>query len=248
MTGENLLTYWDYYFLAWIVLGIPVASYRAHAAFKKRRAGGDKGARRRAYNHSLFLLIGTTLVLLTMWFLLKRRLAELGLSFQPNAIGLAIAGLVFLIILFLVWQVGQSSRDEKFRRALQDHLARSPGVAEFLPQSLTEYRRFKVLAISAGITEEIIFRGYLIFVFSFWLNPWLAGAAALVPFVLSHLYQEKLSELIKVALVGALLSAFYLLSGSLLASIVLHAALDLGSGAACWRVHNKSTRANAVNF
>jgi len=95
-----------------------------------------------------------------------------------------------------------------------------------MPKTDKEYRRAMLLGVTAGVTEEIIFRGYLIWVLALFMPIWLAGAASIGVFVLLHLYQEK-AGLIQVTMFATVATVLYILCGSLWPLIILHIGVDL---------------------
>ena len=98
-----------------------------------------------------------------------------------------------------------------------------------LPDNDRETRWFNGLSVTAGICEEIIYRGFLIAYFTAFTG--LIPALLLSSFVfgLAHAYQGW-RGIVKVSVVGLAMGGVYLLTGSLWAPIVLHAVLDVTSG------------------
>ncbi|GAA4594612.1 hypothetical protein GCM10023194_62010 [Planotetraspora phitsanulokensis] len=101
-------------------------------------------------------------------------------------------------------------------------------VAHLLPRTATERWYAAGLSVTAGVTEEIVYRGLLIAVGTgaLGLNKEAAAFLALVVFVAGHLYQGWRGMLM-VALIGLGLTVLYLRTGSLLLPILLHALIDL---------------------
>ncbi|OUC97158.1 CPBP family intramembrane glutamic endopeptidase [Streptosporangium minutum] len=101
-------------------------------------------------------------------------------------------------------------------------------VSHLLPRTSAERWYAAGLSVTAGITEEIVYRGLLIAVGmgALGLSKEVAAAGALAVFVVGHLYQGWRGMLV-VTLLGATLTSVYLRSGSLLLPILLHALIDL---------------------
>ena len=109
-----------------------------------------------------------------------------------------------------------------FRRAF----AHIPGV---LPNTATERAAWVALSVTAGICEEILFRGFLIrFLRDSGQGLTLAAAllASSLMFGLAHLYQG-LRGVVSATVGGLVFGLLFLLSGSLVACMALHALLDL---------------------
>ncbi|GHC75854.1 hypothetical protein GCM10007079_11580 [Nocardiopsis terrae] len=105
----------------------------------------------------------------------------------------------------------------------------------FGPQILTELRprngrerRYAVgVSVTAGICEEIVFRGLFIAVgVSLGLPLYAAAGISLAIFTLAHLYQGP-KAMAGVGLIGFFLTYLYLSTGSLLLPILLHVLIDL---------------------
>ena len=240
MFGETAVSLLDYLTVSLILLVYVVRNYMRHRSMRERMDSGEAGILMLEYNDTLRILWAGAALILAVWFWAGRSLAELGVFFDlstANLVGWAVAMCITLMLALQVWEIG---RNPKAAEALQNHLESEPGVQRIMPTTQEEYTRFKLLSITAGITEEIIFRAYLIWFFSFWMPVWWAALAALAVFTGAHLYQESVRSVMKVAALGAFLTAVYLLSGSLLTAIVLHIAVDLTSGASVWRARQKS--------
>jgi uncharacterized protein len=99
----------------------------------------------------------------------------------------------------------------------------------FFPATSAERRWFAFLCVTAGICEEILFRGFLLqylHVFPWTLNLTLALLIAAVIFGLNHLYGG-VGGVVGGAVAGVLLGLLFVLTGNLLLPMVLHAAMDL---------------------
>ena len=115
---------------------------------------------------------------------------------------------------------------EAYATAIRREYAEIPG---FLPNNATERAVWIVISLTAGICEELLFRGFLIrFLHESSLALPIAGALAVssVLFGLGHVYQGRKS-VITTTVGGLCFGLLFLLSGSLLPAIVLHALIDL---------------------
>lgn len=99
-----------------------------------------------------------------------------------------------------------------------------------LPRTSSEKIAFAGLSVSAGIAEELVFRAFLLAaLLEAGAGIGVAVAVSVTLFALSHAYQG-IAGAIRVLLLGALLTAPILLTGSVYPSIIAHAALDLIAG------------------
>jgi uncharacterized protein len=102
---------------------------------------------------------------------------------------------------------------------------------KIFPQDNVERLAFFALVSTVAVCEEIIYRGFVQFVFQSWLNgvvmAGIIGSAAI--FALAHLYQGR-RGLISTSAIGLLFSAVRAWTGSLLAPLIAHFVTDLVAG------------------
>ncbi|MFS0699864.1 CPBP family glutamic-type intramembrane protease [Cellulomonas sp. 179-A 4D5 NHS] len=115
------------------------------------------------------------------------------------------------------------------RRSTRTPIAGAAAVEPMLPQTPRGRRGWAGLALAAGVTEEVTYRGLLLLTIAL-LAP---GAdrttvlvAAAVLFGVAHWYQGPLGMLATGA-IGFVLGGLYLSTGSLLLPMVLHTLVDL---------------------
>lgn len=117
-------------------------------------------------------------------------------------------------------------RDPKSRA---EQAARLESIAFVLPRTREERRWFAALAVTVGVCEEIIYRGFLIG-YLLAVAPWLGlggaalGAAAI--FGIDHGYQGW-TGVLATGFLALVFTALLFLTGTLWIPIVVHALLDL---------------------
>jgi membrane protease YdiL (CAAX protease family) len=115
-------------------------------------------------------------------------------------------------------------------RGLRDRLLKAlRGLSFFLPVTPEERRWFVVVCITAGICEEILYRGFLIHYLRDLPGPLGFTGALLVSataFGLAHLYQG-ITGVLQTAAMGVLLGAIFAATGHIALPMILHAAIDL---------------------
>lgn len=187
------------------------------------------------YGNSAVLWI-MALACLLAWWLAGRSFADLGLGWgELPYSGLAwtiMAVFVLLYSLDVISEIGTSEFRATTRAQFKKDLS-------FLPANLDEFLPFLLLALSAGVCEEIIFRGYFINYFE-WLfagnGAMSIGLTILVPaiiFGVSHLYQGA-KAVVKIIAMATMFGAFFLLTNSLWVLIFLHALVDVLGGLVSW--------------
>ncbi|NIP79550.1 MAG: CPBP family intramembrane metalloprotease [Gemmatimonadetes bacterium] len=101
-----------------------------------------------------------------------------------------------------------------------------------IPESTPEKIAYTGLSVTAGIGEELVFRSFLIAALLTATGSLAAAVAISVAiFALAHAYQG-VAGTIRVALLGLVLTAPFLLTGSVYPSMIAHTVLDLIAGLA----------------
>lgn len=228
-----MTTWLDYTLLAFLTLLFPVMGWGSYQRMQKRLAAGVEDVRIKSYRGTMLLEWGLLGTVLFIW--LRAGRAPEALGFAPAVgwgfgIGLA-ATLVALAI--LAWQAvsyPDSKLEDKEKLRGQLELLR-----DFLPNDRRELRSFYFLSIAAGICEEVVYRGFLIWLLAALGGTWFAVLGSSAIFALGHSYQG-FHGMSRVFLVGLAMAALYLGSGSLWAPILLHAVGDMLQGWLAYRV------------
>lgn len=187
---------------------------------------GSGDARVRAYRRIAAVSWFLTFTMLAIWVGFGRDLRSLGLAFDPGPRALIGAVVAVLASGLLVLQMIVVQRSpEKLGQVLEQ----LEPVESVLPHNARELRAFGWLSITAGICEELLYRGYLIAYFASMVSLWPAAGLAAAAFALAHAYQGG-AGVIKTGAVGAIMGALYLLSGSIWGAMLLHAIVDITSG------------------
>jgi len=183
----------------------------------------DPGARLHHYRRGIrgeWIGVGLVAVI---GLLAGRSAASIGLQW-PDEWGLTVVLLLEVGLLLAVSTVFM--RRPQFRDALR---RQAQGFVALLPRTHAERWTFAALAVTAGICEEILFRGFG-FAYVRWLwpdasNTWVIVITSL-GFGLAHLYQG-VRGVALTGLAGIALASFTTSTGSLVAAIVAHAMIDL---------------------
>lgn len=217
----------DYIAVFLFALALPLAGFLAQKRNFQRLAEGDGKLRIRAYLSNAAILWALLALLAFAWLSAGRDFTLMGFAI-PETLrfwgGSALAGIA---ILPLIYQVLAARKGADYRHQLIEDMGR---LVHLMPRAPRELAYFSGLAITAGIVEEILYRGALIWYLSLWMDTLWAAAIALLVFTLAHAYQGPKNTL-RAGLAGLALTVVYLLSGSILPAIILHAAIDLLGGA-----------------
>jgi hypothetical protein len=206
----------------WLVL---VQPWRGRQRYRRliERLGHDPSARLEHYRRGItFEWLGAAYVGVIA-LLAHGHLSSLWPAGTETAVGRQVPGLVVaLAAITAVYRFGGAG----LRRALAVQLR---PVAALLPRSAAERRMFALLALTAGVCEEVLYRGFGLAALR-WAAPGLGHPALIAitaaAFGLAHLYQGP-PGVVMTGLVGAYLARIAIATGSLVPVMVLHALLDL---------------------
>lgn len=192
---------------------------------------GVPTARKRAYQRTLVeQWTLTALAAAALWYG-GRRLADVSLAVPHGwRLWLGIALPVAYVALMRV----QARALFNSPRSLAKLRASLTPLRALIPHTREEYVWFRPLAVTAGICEEFLFRGYLVWVLATWIGLWGAAGVSMVIFGLAHSYQGR-TFAARAFLAGVGMGLLALATGSVLPGMVLHAAIDLAGG---WISHN----------
>jgi uncharacterized protein len=182
--------------------------------------------RRWLYKQAMTIQWSLSAVVAGLWIGAKRPWTALGLGVPNWPAFLTMLGVAVAVVVVLLWQARLIARNDE---TLDRVLGKLDRVRRVLPHTRDEMRRFVWLSITAGICEELLYRGFLFFYLRHWLDPFSSWAAAAALFGLGHSYQGP-SGVVKTGIVGLLLGAAYWVCGSIVPSMVLHAGGDVYSG------------------
>ena len=209
--------------VAYLALVLPVAGRSRYRLLRSAHAGGppDPMLRLTAYRSSIrrqWLLAALAVALLAV---AGAPLAELGLAPQVQHLGELLPGLIGLVVLGTALALALRASPSARRRILRP-------VDALLPRSAQERRLFAAVAVTAGVAEEVVFRGFLLVYLTEVAEVSLPTAMIVssVLFGLAHSYQGVLGVALT-GLAGYWLASIYVLTGSLLLPIVVHALVDL---------------------
>jgi uncharacterized protein len=229
-----------------LVLVFPLYSAWDVPRLARRLAADPLHGRTKGYVWNMATLWGFTTALVAGWWWAGRDVRDMGLQLPVSAAGWWWTLLLCCAVIgFIVQQAYSFARSPDAEAQLREKLESRPNIRAVLPSTPAEMRLFYAVAVTAGVCEEVLYRGYLLWYFQSLAPAGVAIVAAILVFGLAHVYQG-LSGVFSTGVAGALAMAAYLLTGSLLAPIVLHAALDLVNGFTIYRVSRRAVATSAA--
>lgn len=219
----------DVLLLLVLAVGLPLHDrYVDSPRFRRWLRTQPTRARPWQYAATCLITLTLTSVALVAWHVAGRPWAALGLTAVKGWRAWASFGATVALILLLARSLNRLARDQGRRLRLRERLERllPADALEFIPRTSVD-RAFAVLvALTAGVGEEMLYRGYFTAILAPWLSWWGAAALSVGCFGLAHNYQGR-AGIARAAAIGAALTLVVAVTGSLLPAMVLHATMDL---------------------
>ena len=227
----------------YLVVGEPVVGHVLHRRFEGRLRT-QPGARRSFYRRLLVLEWGLTLLTLVVWAAATDvGAAAVGLQWPRSWPGPVTAAAAVVLLLFVAVSTRALRGGVLLEAARQDrrppgHLPPAQGrhaeppahaTLALLPRTPGERRLFTLVGLTAGICEEWLYRAFFLAVVAALAGGppgWVLVVVAAVAFGLAHAYQG-IGGIVLTGVLGGVLAALYLSTGSLLLPVLLHAVIDL---------------------
>ncbi|EMR06551.1 CAAX amino terminal protease self- immunity [Bhargavaea cecembensis DSE10] len=224
--------------LLFLLIYDPIFGYRDFQKFKVDVQVNDR-ARMTFYKQTIIGLWVPTIVILLLVAFSGITLGDIGLSLPtfnfeplgtiPSMIALGIGLLYFLFVTYFILGFHFNSKVRaELTKKKKEEWDRSV-ISPILPVTAEENKRWNYVSITAGLTEEVIYRGFLIFALLYLfpsLSIWIVIVLAAILFGLAHTYQGFLMGVVRTSVFGVLFCTIYISLDSLLPLIVLHFMVD----------------------
>lgn len=233
-------------FVSFLVLTLLADHFVIWRRFTASAVAAPETARRRLWQSWLGMLWGLALAAVLSWALSGRPWGQLGLVLPRGWRAVASVGLVLVVLTLYLPSIS------KLRRAPAERLAALRGRfgshAAMLPHTRGDLLWFIALAVSAGICEELVFRGCLLSVVRSAVGLRPATIVSCLVFSVAHAYQG-VGGIVRTGLIGAVFTVVVLGLGSLIPAIVAHALVDIGQGVVAWLVlrQGELTQTSAIS-
>jgi membrane protease YdiL (CAAX protease family) len=221
---------WDGWLLTF-VLSV-VAPALGYLRFRKLIARGDQNFSTRTKLALYARVVSSQWVLVAVMLLVLARhglsVGNAGERLGDRRLTFAVTGALVLILVVVsavvLWRL---------RRATSHSSAAAGGPwLTLAPASRAEMAAFVVVCATAGVCEELLYRGWLVsFLWAATGSAWAAVAVSSVVFGIGHAYQGA-TAILRTLFVGLQLAILFVVVGSLLPGQVLHTGVDLLAGVA----------------
>lgn len=180
-------------------------------------------------------------VVVVVWYAARRPLATLGLDWPIGMRG--VWGFVFDALLAVVSAMQLAKLPQLARNSPEKAKAALKRL-KITPRTREQLTVFLAVAVTAGVWEELLYRGFLMW----FLAPAGVAVAVIVSsliFALGHAYQG-IRGMLVIAVVGLVFAVAYAATGSLWWLMLAHALVDIRGGLAAYRLHRLLARPVAI--
>jgi membrane protease YdiL (CAAX protease family) len=205
---------------------------------RRKKAGNvalTEKTRCKEYRNSILFLWCVVAGIVVLCLIGNISLHDLGLrmfSFGQNIWFTALTlGFCGIAMAFLLYQTISLLTSAKAREKANGQIKDGEGAGMMIPRTKKEKRWFSLLSFSAGVCEEIIYRGFLLFLIQAifpGLPVWLMVLIPSAIFGLGHFYQG-VKGMLMTGAIGAVFMCVFLVTDSLLLCMALHFLMDFSS-------------------
>lgn len=219
----------DHLFFLTLLAVVPLIGLVYYRKLQARVIRGESIDRGELYRSTIIEQWVLAAICIGIWLFYARSWPLLGFSLDLTWrfwLGLAIAAVIIGYFLSTCLRAGQFSQQQrdKVLKAIDQHQLQA-----LLPCEKHELRWYYALSVTAGIVEEMLWRGFMWWYLTLWLPLWAATIIAIAAFGIAHVYQG-MAGAVRTAAMGTLLLGLYLLTGSLWVPMLVHALADILQG------------------
>lgn len=245
-TNVNL-TFFDWIILIWLIVIFPIDGFIASKWMKpsviNHQTNDKKNPRLFTHIYSITTLWLPAIAALYAWNYSGRDWADMGLQFNWSLTMSIVIAICVLTCCAHFFQLYLLVTNENKRFEYNSAVDAAGDAMYFMPRTKTELGSFSLLGTTAGITEEILFRGFLIWALDQFLPLYAAAFMAWGLFVILHLYQGW-NQIPIIAFAGGVITIMYIACGSILPLMVFHILIDIVSGFVFWIGTQKTSSPN----
>jgi len=211
----------------------PISGHYEIKKLKKSIADGDNNKKIKFYHETIFWSWIPVILIFLLLLISGISVDSIGIKWIQidtsslstwviyPTIGFYIFYLLYNIYLIIIFKSNKKSR-AKATKSIPDDFK------WFFPITQREKRVWSLVSISAGITEEIVYRGYFFYALAiFFPNLSLIYILLITTLIfgIGHIYLGK--EVIKSTILGLIFGIFYIVFDSVIPVIIIHITQDL---------------------
>jgi membrane protease YdiL (CAAX protease family) len=234
-------TIWDFTILAALIACLavdPLLTARVKAAIE---SGRHPRARLSWYWYNIAITWSLTLIVFALWVAFGRPWSALWLG-TPHLWRFSVGLLLAAVHLWYALRGRNKMLAKPHKFARYRELFDSVSIlAARTPQ---ERRLFSVVAVTAGIGEEVLLRGFVLSLFASMFGLWIGAVVNVVIFAFGHAYQGR-TGIIRTGVFGAFITVIVVATGSLVPAILIHMFQDLIAGDIISRVFSAAPNGQA---
>ena len=210
----------------------PISGHYEIKKLKKSIADGDNNKKIKFYHETIFWSWIPVILILLLLLISGISVDSIGIkwihidtSSLSKWVVYPVIGFYFFYLLYYIYLIiiFKSNKDSRAKAA-----KRIPNFRWIFPITSKEKSAWSLLSISAGITEEIVYRGYLFYALAI-VFPNLSLIHILfitvLIFGIGHIYLGM--EVIKATILGLIFGIFYIVFDSVIPVIIIHIVQDL---------------------
>jgi uncharacterized protein len=204
----------------------PIAGYLFFRSLKKSDDLNLTSRKLRTY--ASIILSEWTFVIALLFLTHRHGLSISDLGENVGNVNLTVIATIVLLSVFMVmvyFNVKQlrQMKTEKLQVELRP-------LKKFLPNNRTESIVFILIAFTAGICEELLYRGWLQNMLSHGIGSvWIGLVLGAVVFGIGHAYQGKMG-MVQTGIIGLIFGVVFIFTKSLVAGQILHVIVDAVNG------------------
>jgi len=230
------LTIWDHLFSLGVFVLFPLYSRHTFPAVVEDIRQRGEPAKIASYKQVILIWAAFAICTILIWTTNGRPIALLGakgMEFLPAVLATGVAIAVIAMVVLPIRSILHSGNGSA---ELESQLGE---VSLFMPETRPEQKWFRWVSINAGVTEELVYRGYLIWYLTHFLGEWGAAIGAVLLFGLAHAYQG-LKQVPGVLLISAVAVGLFVYTRSLIIPVLFHIVLDALQGHYLARIRRES--------
>lgn len=217
----------DHLFVLLLVAVQPIYGTVSYRRYLRLIEAGEPADRIALYRQTMVIEWLALAALALFWSFAGRTADGLGFS-APAGAGFWAGCVVVLVASALLarsWRkITALPRQERDRQ-----LEKLGELVHFLPRPGRELRNFYAISITAGVVEEVLYRGFLLWYLAQFMPLWAAVLLSSLIFGLGHSYQGA-NGVLRTGLAGLAFAGLYVMTGSIWLPILGHALLDVLQG------------------